>query len=202
MPATRIDAMLDVYQVKVKLEGAPTSIWRRILIPAIMNLAEVHWVLADAFGWPGKHVFQFRTDDKRYSVPECRVDELLGGPDPLPAAKAKLYSVAPEIGSTLVWDYNFDEAWTHRITVEKIRPMKIGDVLPRVLDGKMAAPPVGCGGMLSYRDMVKAISDPGHEQRAYWMERTQGKFDPKAFSVAEANERMADAQYIYEGELT
>lgn len=200
MPVTRIDCALDVYQVKAKLEGAPKPIWRRILIPAVMNLAEVHWVLVDAFGWPGQHVYQFQVGEKRYALPEWRVDELLSGPVPLPAAKARLYSVAPEVGCAMTWDYHFDEAWTHTVTVEKIRPMKLGDVLPLVVDGKMPAPPVGCGGMLSYRDMFAALSDPAHPEREWWMRRTRGKFDVRAFSVAECNERLSGQQYRWDGD--
>lgn len=198
MPAIRIDSILDVYQMKIKLEGAPKPIWRRILIPAAMSLLDLHCVLAYAFDWPANYVFQFRVQDKRYSLPELNVEKLLGGPDPLHAGKARLYTIVCDVGATLTWDYNFNEAWTSRLTVEKIRPIKAGDVLPWVLGGNMAAPPIGCGGMLSYRDLVEAIVDPEHEQRAYWMAWTKGSFDPKAFNLSETNERLHYIQHEFE----
>lgn len=154
-------------------------------------------MLVDSFGWPGKHIFQFRTADNRYSLPEMHVEDWGFGPDPLHAEKTRLYSVMPEVGSTLIWDYNFNEAWTHNLMLEKIRPIKDGDTLPWVLDGKMAVPPTGCGGMLHYRDLVASMADPAHMMRAHWMERTGGKFDPKAFSVNESNTRLEYMQYDF-----
>ena len=48
-------------------------------------------------------------------------------------------------------------------------------------------PPADCGGIPGFHNLLKAISDPGHEQHEELLEWLGDSFDPQAFSVDEVN---------------
>jgi hypothetical protein len=47
-------------------------------------------------------------------------------------------------------------------------------------------------GPSGYIEFLDAISDPSHEEHESMLEWIGGSFDPKAFDIAEVNERLAE----------
>ena len=70
-----------------------------------------------------------------------------------------------------------------------------GGGLPSCVAGKGACPPEDCGGAWGYAELKEILADPAHEDhqdRLEWLGLDAGKdFDPKKFSVAEVNARLA-----------
>src|SRR5947209_5445372 len=60
MTTKKNDVPQAVYQVKVTLLGTRPSIWRRLLVPAELTLAQLHNILQAAIGWQNCHLHEFR----------------------------------------------------------------------------------------------------------------------------------------------
>jgi Plasmid pRiA4b ORF-3-like protein len=65
MATKNIETTLDIYQLKVTLLGTSPLIWRRLLVPADLTLAQLHNVLQTAMGWDDEHMHEFRAGQNR-----------------------------------------------------------------------------------------------------------------------------------------
>jgi len=79
MPAKKSAVSLEIYQIKVTLLGTSPPIWRRLLAPADMTLAQLHDVLQTAMGWEDGHMHEFSIGQRRIGRPnpEDRLMECL-----------------------------------------------------------------------------------------------------------------------------
>src|SRR5208283_4014151 len=60
----------EIYQIKVTLLGTNPPIWRRLLVPAVLTLAQLHLVLQIAMGWEGGHMHEFRVGHRHFGPPD------------------------------------------------------------------------------------------------------------------------------------
>lgn len=182
---------VTVLQLKVDLHGVQPKVWRRILVPASIRLRKLHVVLLRAMGWEGEHMHEFEFVDGSYGVPDPDwPDEALSDESRVTLNKA--------LGGTsrFTWTYDLGDAWTHRITVERVAAMPAEFKLkfPICLAGAGACPPEDVGGKFGYEEFLMAIADPSHpehDQMKAWIGRP---FDPKAFAVQEAQERLYEIE--------
>jgi hypothetical protein len=176
----------SIHQLKVTLTGVKPPIWRRIQVASSINLRRLHDVIQATMGWTQSHLYQFETDGV-----------LLGEPDPeydLPVRRAKstpLRRVAPKVGATFTYEYDFGDGWEHRIVVEKVLPPEPGVFYPRCLSGRRACPPEDVGGVWGYQEFLEAIRDPEHEEHDSMLEWVGGSFDPEAFDLQTVNQELA-----------
>jgi len=56
MPAKKNAVPPEIYQLKVTLLNTSPPIWRRLLVPADVTLAQLHDVLQAAMGWEDGHM--------------------------------------------------------------------------------------------------------------------------------------------------
>ena len=70
-----------IIQAKVSLQDIEPPIWRRLLLPPSLNLAELHHVLQAAFGWRDEHLHEFIIGGLVYGAPEL-ADEAAAEDDP------------------------------------------------------------------------------------------------------------------------
>ncbi len=106
------------------------------------------------------------------------------------SAHAKLDKLIPAAGKTFEYLYDFGDGWRHEIKVEKIGPPREDREYPRCVAGKQACPPEDVGGIGGYEDFLAARRTPRHPEHRVYLEWIGGKFDPRHFSVAEANDRL------------
>lgn len=66
--------------------------------------------------------------------------------------------------------------------------------LPRCLAGQRACPPEDVGGTGGYADFLEAIADPDDPEHRILLEWAGGKFDPEAFGLDAANDRLAERE--------
>jgi hypothetical protein len=189
--ATRTDgAPGKVYQIKVTLKDSKPPIWRRLLVAADTPLETLHVVLQIAFGWINSHLHQFKVSGEFYSPPVPWDD----GIETLDSRKFTLAQLAPEVGSKLVYEYDFGDFREHVIVVEKaLSPDEAGEELPVVVTGRRAGPPEDCGGVWGYDDVLEALADPEHPKHEEMKEWVPEGFDPEAFSADEINARLRQA---------
>lgn len=55
----RIGAKTQILQVKIQLREVRPPVWRRVLVPGEMSLAELHQVVQTAMGWTDSHLHEF-----------------------------------------------------------------------------------------------------------------------------------------------
>ncbi|PYE26367.1 pRiA4b ORF-3-like protein [Paraburkholderia silvatlantica] len=94
---------------------------------------------------------------------------------------------------TYIYDYGDD--WRHRIKVEKALAPDPHMCWPLCLDGQNACPPEDVGGVPGYADFLQATSDPGHEEHDHFLTWCGGGFDPTAFDIVLANQRLSEVKF-------
>jgi len=173
MPKTRI------FQLKVQLREIRPPVWRRVLVPGDMDLAELHEVVQAAMGWTNSHLHEFETGGARYGVPDpdWELDEVAD------ESGVKLSRIARE-GSRLQYAYDFGDGWQHDVIVEKVLRPDPRLRYPCCVAGRRACPPEDVGGPWGYQDFLVAVGDPGHDEHERWLEWAGGRFDPAEFDLA------------------
>jgi hypothetical protein len=183
--APKKPADASVLSLKVTLRDLKPRIWRRILAPASMTLADLHLAIQAAMGWDDAHLHIFRVGGEQYGNPRITDD------------------VVNEQGLTLDrlvksgvtrFDYNYDfgDDWEHEILIEKRPPASdAATVYPACVAGERNCPPEDCGGIWGYAELLEILANPANPEREERLEWLGDEFDPEAFSVAEANARLA-----------
>ncbi|MBZ5565786.1 MAG: plasmid pRiA4b ORF-3 family protein [Acidobacteriia bacterium] len=193
MPTKRGWVPNDIYQLKVTLRYTRPPIWRRLLVPAGLTLADFHDVLQEAMGWDNSHLHEFRIGPKRFGKSDPR-DRLMGL-DPIGNERTThLFMVLGKVGAKATYTYDFGDSWEHAIVVEKVLPPEPGVPYPVCLGGKLHGPPEDCGGIPGYYNLLEAIRDPNHPEHEELLDWVGGEFDPEEFSVDDVNCRLAPIQ--------
>jgi hypothetical protein len=189
MPTKKSAVPEEIYQIKVTLLGTSPPIWRRLLVPADLTLAQLHHVLQIAMGWEDCHMHEFRIGRKRFGMPDP--DERLMGPASAVGERtARLSGVLGKVGAKAEYIYDFGDGWEHGIIVEKKLPLEPGRAYPACVDGKRHGPPEDCGGVPGFYNLLDAIADPAHDRHEEQREWLGDDFDPEAFSVDAVNRRL------------
>lgn len=107
--------IMKIYTLKIVLRGISPMIWRRLKVPGLTSLAELHYVIQSIFGWDDENLHQFRIYGKDYGI---NYDGAIGYSDN--AHKVYLDDFAFNIGDRFSYEYNFFEHLMHDIRVEDI----------------------------------------------------------------------------------
>lgn len=190
MPPRKIESLQEIYQIKITLLGTRPPIWRRLLVPAGMTLAQLHDVLQAAMGWEDCHLHEFRIGRQTFGLPDPDAG-LMGGAGSVNERKVRLSDVLRKAGAKAEYTYDFGDSWEHAILVEKLLPSEPGLTYPVCTAGKRRGPPEDCGGLGGYYNLLEAIHDPEHEEHEDMLEWIGPHFDPEAFSVEDVNRRLA-----------
>lgn len=168
-----------VWRIKITLLNVSPVVWRLIEVDPGLTLAQLHPVIQGAMGWDMAHLFSFHL--------RSRQSEL--------SSSLSLSGVARP-GGDFYYAYDFGDDWVHHLKIEEALPVAAGVKYPRCTGGKNACPPEDCGGVGGYADLVRTLRGRGPRRRDLvdWL---GGPFDPKRFSVKEANERIAE--YVQPG---
>lgn len=179
-------AQNDVYQIKVTLKHSKPPIWRRIEVPGNMRLDKLHRILQATMGWWDAHLHQFVVNGNTfYGVPHPDDWEEVHD-----EKKVRLDQLVREVGSKLIYEYDFGDSWEHELLVEKIIPPEANVVYPRCIKGRRACPPEDVGGVWGYADFVAAIKDPNHPEHNDMLTWVGDNFDPEVFDLAEVDEAL------------
>lgn len=162
-----------VWRLKIQLLGISPTVWRRLDTYADVELAQLHYFIQGAMGWELMHLYSYGH----------------GNGSEIPS-KRRLCDVSG-IGETLIYTYDFGDDWQHRVTVEKLMEKPTGSY-PHLITGKKACPPEDCGGPWGYAEMLRVLAGRSSARRRELMEWLGGPFDPNAFDISEARERLAE----------
>jgi hypothetical protein len=173
---------IQIYELKLEMLEVEPLIWRRLLVPGSITLAQLHEVIQTAMGWTNSHLHEFIVGEHIYSDPEFEIDEARS------EYRYSLARLAPRVRNTITYLYDFGDGWEHQIRVEAIiendtrYPGK-----PVCLAGARNCPPEDCGGPWGYQNFIKAIGNKKHKEHKELIEWVGGSFDPEHFDLDEVN---------------
>lgn len=180
----------SIYQLKISLKGAKPPIWRRILIPADMELMELHEAIQAAMGWENCHMHQFK-QGRTFFMPEPNDDFAgFGGFDTEDSSGVRIDQLLRTEKDKIEYEYDFGDSWEHEVLLEKVLEPAAGAVYPVCVKGKGACPPEDCGGLWGYYGLLETLSDPESEEHEEILDWMGESFDPDAFDLDEANARL------------
>ena len=180
-----------IYQLKVTLENIKPPIWRRILVPSNINLGQFHIVLQIAMGWTNSHLHQFSSGRTMYGM----ADDDMGvdfGLDLEDETQYQLSDLLTQEKSSLKYEYDFGDGWSHKILLEKKLTYDQAIKLPSCVKGKRACPPEDCGGVWGYEELLEVLKDPEHPEYEEMLEWLGDDFAPEEFNLEETNRRLAN----------
>ena len=123
-------------QLKVWLLGISPMVWRRLLVPSICTLRELHGVIQVAMEWEGVHLYQFCLRAARYGSWELSASS----PDMTMAA------LRLRKGARFLYEYDLNIPWRHEVRIEGRLGPEAGKAYPVCTGGNGACPPEDCGG--------------------------------------------------------
>ena len=179
-----------IYQLKVALKGSKPPIWRRILIPADMELIDLHDAIQAAMGWDDAHLHQFK-QGRTFYLPDPEDGFMgFGGFDTEDSTGVRVGDLLHKEKDKIVYEYDFGDSWEHTVTLEKILDPEEGLAYPVCIKGKRACPPEDCGGIWGYYNLLEILDDPKCDEHQGMLDWVGDDIDPEAFDLDAANARM------------
>ena len=175
----------EIYQLKVTLLDTNPPIWRRLLVPSELTLAQLHDVLQIAMGWEDYHLHEFSAGGRRFGPPDPE-DQFMAD-DVEDERRVRVFGLFGRTGAKAVYTYDFGDTWEHSIVLEKRLPAAPNMIYPICTDGQLACPPEDCGGIPGFYDLLDALRQPTHEQHQELRDWVGGDYDPEAFSIEAVN---------------
>jgi hypothetical protein len=186
-----------IIQAKVTLEDIAPPIWRQLLLPPTLNLAELHHVLQAAFGWLDCHLHQFVIGGLCYGAPELLEQDVACEHDPqvFEATLIRLRDFEWTYTRPIqfLYVYDFGDDWRHRVTLETLIAPDSTRPYPACIAGARAHPPEDVGGVSGYAEFLHAWRNPDHQDPRD-MRRWAGRsFDPERFDLAKTDKAVRSA---------
>lgn len=169
----------QIYQLRVTLKDIKPPIWRRFQFRGSDSFLALHLAIQAFMGWEDAHLYQFNVGSIELTDAETAAE--FGVRD---AENATLQSLVKQSGAKFRYLYDFGDSWEHDLVVEQLLPPESGIVYPRCLAGQRACPPEDCGGVWGYYNLLEDLAAGSLED--HWAEG----FDPEAFDVRQANQRL------------
>ncbi|MDP2422934.1 MAG: plasmid pRiA4b ORF-3 family protein [Bacteroidales bacterium] len=184
----------EIFQIQIALRGFKPKIWRRLLIPSGLKLADLHNIIQTAMGWSDEHLHQFIKNRTFYTV-RMKDDLFWGDLDNVDYKNIKVSDLLSLEKEQIIYEYDFGDGWEHDIILEKILPFDAAFKHPVCLKGKMNCPPEDCGGIWGYANMLEILIQPDHEEYENYIEWLGDEFDPEFFDIDEVNELLSEKDY-------
>ncbi len=185
---------MNVFSIKISLQGIRPQIFRRIEVPCDLTLHDLHLVIQAAMGWENYHLYEFKIRNKIFtSNPDKwpRFPEFHGLPVYDDSESAYINEIALMGENTkIVYRYDFGDEWVHTVKIEKVIQAVKGVYYPRCVAGKRACPPEDSGGAYGYLNMLDVLKDPKNKEYDEIKNWLSEYFDPEYFNVEEANKRL------------
>lgn len=138
---------VQIYQIKVTVEGTEEPVWRRILVPDNISLRRLYEIIDMVVGWEEAWLYRFIvngksygkdfSDDMYYTVltkGKVHEEDILGD------YSKRLYDAARESDMHFKLEYMYPEHWVHDILIEKASPPESGQQYPFYIGGEGECP--------------------------------------------------------------
>src|SRR5664280_1625657 len=146
----------NLLTLTIALRGSKPRIWRRLSLRGDLTLDVVHTVFQAVMGWSDSHLHRFQPCnghryDEPYFVTACDEED---GEQGTREDGVRLDQVLRVPGDRLTYLYDFGDGWEHRVTLESLTPLTLGNREPVCLSGARACPPEDVGGIHGHHDVA------------------------------------------------
>jgi hypothetical protein len=185
---------MKIYQIQIVLTRLKPKIWRRLIVPSDLMLADFHKIIQTSMGWTNSHLHQFIKNRTFYTerMPDDHSWDEMNNVD---YKKIKISDLLKKEKEEIVYEYDFGDGWKHDVLLEKILPDDEKLEYPVCLSGEMNCPPEDCGGIRGYSDLLEILKHPDHEEYDSYIEWLGGVFDPEHFDKDVVNEMLMTEDY-------
>ena len=172
----------EIVTVRINLVNYWPEIWRVFQVPTAISLPSLNDVIQVVMGWTNTHLHEFRLGHQRFADP---THDDLGDNDALDSRTVPLSAFMQDPGDEMHYAYDFGDGWEHRLVATSFSQ----EVLPyaQCLAGERACPLEDVGGVHGFREFLRAITDPEHEEHASQLSWCGGSFNPEEFDIADTN---------------
>lgn len=184
------DKSVPSYVLHISITFSDPLIWRRIQVPGIFTLAQLHDVIQAAMGWSDSHVHQFLVGKISYEPTmksnrpreSKRFDE----------DRYQLYTL--EEGMQFMFSYIYDagEGWEHVIQLEESVSPEKELKHPILLAGQGNCPPEEIGDVHQYNQLITGFENDDVQAKQTLDELSGSNgFDPSAFDFDNFKKRVS-----------
>jgi hypothetical protein len=182
-------------QFKIQLRNiTKPPVWRRVIVPDDFTFLQFHDAIQRAFGWGSCHLFEFSPSGYG-SYPAIGLPDGIDIDEMADAKKVKIKSIFKQPGQKFNYIYDFGDDWYHTITLELRTLEKISSA--DCIDGKGKCPPENCGGPWGYKNLLKILAEPAHEEHIdmlNWLSLSDGnEWDVHEFDLEEVRKGVKNA---------
>ncbi len=187
---------LSVYYLRVTLQDSEPSIWRDVLVPSNLTLEELHYVIQTVMGWDNCHLHQFIAGKVFYNDGMDNADRFDDTEEyDRNERKYTVSDLLPEEKSSIIYEYDLGDSWTHQIVLKKILPADDDARQPRCVQGEQACPPEDCGGVWGYTDMLQAFQNTENSENDEIVTGFSKDFNPDFFDIDAINRVLKHLLY-------
>jgi hypothetical protein len=179
-------AQSQVLQFRLSVLDVKPEIWRLMLVSIDITLARLHEILQILMGWQNHHLYAFVIDGKRYA-PHNEIDGDKGKSNLI---GTNLSSLFKKNAKDITYEYDFGDRWEIELHVESTKGTIGEELSAECIEGGRHGPVEDSGGSRGYMEKIKIFRNPQYKSYQQMREWIGPKFDPEAFSLAEANELL------------
>lgn len=191
--AAKIHSEGELLRIKVVIRGIKPVIWRRLVLPAALNLAGVHVLLQVAFGWDNCHLHAFKQGARHFLPMQPGSDFGRDDKSAVDESTIAIIDLLCGKGDKLIYQYDMGDFWEHEIVLED--RMGVGPLSICCLDGARSSPPEDCGGAIMYKELLSALRNPNHPDHDDLREGVGYDFDPEAFDRDAVNSALGRLKF-------
>jgi len=142
------DAAPERYQFKIVLRHVSPMVWRRVVVPSALTLADLHEVIQVAMGWEDEHLHRFHVHGRDHALGRP------GSPEDGEPHTTRLMDLRLRAGERFLYEYNFHGPWVHDLRLQAKLPPDLKRPWPVCTAGQQSCPPEHCCGPAHYREWL------------------------------------------------
>lgn len=182
---------MEVYQIKISLEGIRPEIWRRLLVPASMHMYDFHIAIQFAMGWENAHLHEFIKGRKHYRE-FFDDDDSWDEKRDVDYEDVMLEDLLYKQNDSIKYCYDFGDNWMHTITLEGMEEIDGPFRSPVCLGGENACPPEDVGGIPGYFNFAAVMKNPKDKEYKEYKEWYGDDYDATYLSLAQVNGELVE----------
>ncbi|MDR3324858.1 MAG: plasmid pRiA4b ORF-3 family protein [Spirochaetaceae bacterium] len=176
----KFDSVVDADWRSIQISIGGTDVWRRLVLPCSVTLAELHNLIQALFGWKGiyNHFFIVDAKEKHYKW----IDEHNNVKESIELATLFGENVAEFM-------YEYGTHWTVKIIVLSVC-VAAQNGKAHCTMGENAAPPEKVEGPLRFRRFISALDSANAKERKTAKEQLGAAFDLNEFNLQKCNNQI------------